>query len=289
MHRIKLLPLVFIILFFSMKSDKPAYILYDSKGKPADYKDLLKDALKSDVILFGEQHNDPIGHWLQLELTKELFNEKGKSLLLGAEMFESDNQLIINEYLADRMKPKSFESELKLWPNYQTDYKPLMEFARKNKIQFIATNVPRRYAALVNKSGFEVLDSLATEAKLLFAPLPVPYDPELKGYLEMMNIDVGPGVEKTPNLPKSQAIKDATMAHFIMKNYSSGKIVLHFNGSYHSDNYEGIVWYLKKADPSLKVLTISSVDQDTISSLKDEYKGVADYILCVPSNMTKTR
>lgn len=289
MHKIRLLVIALTLVFLSLRADKPAYKVYDTKGKSADYDDILKDALKADIILFGEQHNDPVIHWLQLQLTKDISREKGKDLILGAEMFETDNQLLINEYLAGRMKPKSFETEAKLWPNYTTDYKPLLEFARNNKIPFIATNVPRRYAALVNKSGFEVLDSLSPEAKTLFAPLPIQYDPELKCYKEMMNIDVGPGVEKTPNLPKSQAIKDATMAYFILKNYSKGKKFLHFNGSYHSDSYEGIGWYLKKSIPDLRILTISSIDQDTITPLKDESKGLGDYIICVPSDMTKTR
>ena len=92
----------------------------------------------------------------------------------------------------------------------------------------------------------------------------------------------------SPNLPKAQAIKDATMANSILKNWQKGQIVLHFNGSYHTDKYLGIIWYLKRHNPDAKVSTITTVQQDDISKLNDEYKGSADFIIVVPSSMTKT-
>ena len=156
-----------IILFAAtaMKMDKPAYKIFDIRGKSADYNDLLKSALEADLIFFGELHNSPICHWLEFELTKDLYAEKKETLIMGAEMFESDNQLILDEYLGGKMKEKTFETEAKLWDNYKTDYKPIVKFAVDRTIPFIATNVPRRYAALVNKEGFEALDSLSDEAK----------------------------------------------------------------------------------------------------------------------------
>lgn len=284
-----LIPIV--SLFFvltAMKSDKPAYQVFDSKGKKVKYKELVKDALNAEVIFFGELHNNPISHWMQFELTKDLYEEKQDNLVLGAEMFESDNQLLLDEYLAGYIKTKSFEDEARLWSNYKTDYKPLVEFAKENQLLFIATNVPRRYAALVNKKGLEGLDSLSNEAKKFIAPLPVNYDPEVSCYKSMIEMMGGMGGHVTANIPKAQAIKDATMAHFILENLPPGKTFIHYNGAYHSDNYEGIVWWLKQKKPELNILTITTVEQDTISSLSDESLNIADYIICVPSDMTKT-
>ncbi len=233
---------------------------------------MVEDALKADIVFFGEQHNNPISHWLELELTKDLYAEKNGNLILGAEMFETDNQLILDEYLSGQIAQKNFEKEAKLWDNYQTDYKPLVEFAKTNKLSFVATNIPRRYASLVNKKGFEGLDSLTSDAKKYIAPLPVKYDPELKGYKSMLEMmegqEGGAGGHVTENLPKAQAIKDATMANSILKYLKPGTTFLHYNGAYHSDNYEGIIWYLKQEKPELKVLTISTVEQDTIRSEK---------------------
>ena len=93
----------------------------------------------------------------------------------------------------------------------------------------------------------------------------------------------------TENLPKAQAIKDATMAWSILSHIQKGKVFLHFNGSYHSDNFEGIIWYLKQANPDLKILTISSVEQADLDDLSKDSEGVADFILVVPESMTKTK
>ena len=281
--------LVVLIAATAMKSDKPAYQFFDVKGKKAGYEDMLKKAVQSDIVFFGEMHDSPICHWLELELTKDLFSEKTDQLVLGAEMFEADNQLLLNEYMSGKVKEKNFEEEARLWKNYKTDYKPLVKFAFDHKIPFIATNVPRRYASLVNKQGFVALDSLSAEAKTYFAPLPIPFDPELPGYKGM--IDMMRSIDSahaTVNIAQAQALKDATMAYFILRNYKQGKLFLHYNGSYHSENFEGIVWYIKQANPDLKILTIASTEQDDLDSLKSESLGIADFVLCVPSSMTKT-
>ena len=90
------------------------------------------------------------------------------------------------------------------------------------------------------------------------------------------------------NLPKAQAIKDATMAHFILKNYREGSTFIHYNGTYHSDNFEGIAWHLKQANPNLKIITIATVEQEKIDTLSKESVGTASFIVCTPESMTKT-
>jgi len=287
MKKLFLLVLGFAMLT-SMTSDLPSYVIYNSKGKPVDFKKLVKEASHADVVLFGELHNSPICHWLQLELTRSLYKEKKNQLIMGAEMFEADNSLIVSEYLHGKVKDKNFEAEARLWPNYKTDYKPLLEFARDSNLRFIATNIPRRYASLVNRQGFEGLDSLDAEAKRYIAPLPIAYDPELPGYKGMIEMMGGSGGHVTENLPKAQAAKDATMAYFIAQNISRGQTFIHFHGTYHSDNYEGIVWYLKRLKPELKILTINSSEQDDLDSLRKENEGKADFIIAVPTSMTKT-
>jgi uncharacterized iron-regulated protein len=272
-----------------MKSDKPAYLIFSEKGKQADYSDILKAAKDADIVFFGELHDMPICHWLELELAQDLYKERGKNLVLGAEMFEADNQLILNEYLSGLIKDKNFEAEARLWPNYKTDYKPLLVMARDSGIRFIATNVPRRYATMVNKSGFGILETLDPEARKFIAPSPIKYDPELQCYKEITQAMGDPAMHVTDSIGQAQAIKDASMAHFIAANWTPGNTMLHFNGSYHSDRFQSILWYLKLTNPSLRIVTISSVQQKDISKLDDESKGLADYIIVIPETMTKTR
>lgn len=238
---------------------------------------------KSDIVLFGEHHNNSIVHWLQLETTIDLAKIKG--LTLGAEMFEADNQIQLNEYLVGKIDQKAFDTVARLWQNYPTDYKPLVDFAKNNKLEFIATNIPRRFASNVFRGGFESLETLSAEEKTWVAPLPIKYDASLPGYVKMKEMMGGHGGD---NLPKAQAVKDATMGYFILKNREPNKIFIHYNGSYHSDNYEGINWYLKKGEPNLKIVTVSILEQDNIKEFNPEEKLKADFIIVVPTTMTKT-
>jgi uncharacterized iron-regulated protein len=262
---------------------KPAYQIFDSKGKRTNYGKMLKAVAENDVVLFGEFHNNPIAHWLQLELSRDLFSKR--QIALGAEMFEQDNQQALDLYLSGAITAKGLDSMARLWSNYKTDYAPLVNFAKENKISFAATNVPRRYASMVARGSFSALDTLRLAERAWIAPLPIAYDSSLPGYQKMLTMM--PGHSGT-NLPKAQALKDATMAHFILKNYKQGSLFLHFNGAYHSDNYEGVLWYLKQARPTLKYATISTVSQKDISKLLAENRGKADFIICVDEDMTTT-
>jgi uncharacterized iron-regulated protein len=285
--------ILFIGLFListAVSAKKPAYEIFNPKGKSSKYSKLLKEAQKADIILFGELHNNPISHWLQLELAKDLHSLFGDSLILGAEMFESDNALLLQEYVSGAIRTRNFEAEAKLWPNYKTDIKPLVEFARENKLDFIATNVPRRYAATVNFGGFEALEELSNEAKSLIPPLPVAFDPELPQYMKIAEMMGGGqmGDHANSNIVKAQALKDATMAHFILENFEPGKVFLHFHGSFHSDFYEGIMWYLLQQNPDLTILTIASTELDDDGNLPEDKIGAADFIIATPASMTKT-
>jgi uncharacterized iron-regulated protein len=292
MKKIFLILIAFILLT-AAKEDRPAYRLYNAKGKSVGYNDLLKAAAESDIVFFGEIHNNPICHWLELQLTEDLFREKGQKLVLGAEMLERDNQLLLNEYLSGMIRKKDFEAEAKLWPNYKTDYAPLVDFAKENGIKFVATNIPRRFAAIVNLKGLAGLDSINAVERGMIAPLPLKYNPSLKCYREIAEMTGAGSMHNTENLARAQAIKDATMAHFILKNRQEDQLFLHYNGSYHSESHEGLVWYAteynKRTAVTLRILVIASVEQDTISSLSPDNTGKGDFILCIPSDMTKTQ
>lgn len=273
-----------LLLFsFAGAQDKQPYQLYNAKGKKTTYKKLLETAEGADVVLFGEHHDDALIHWLELEFTKDLFEKK--KLVMGAEMIEADNQDELNSYLNGAINQKAFDTLARLWNNHKTDYKPLVDFAKSKNIKFIATNVPRRYASMVYKKGFGALDSLPAAEKAWIAPLPIAYDATLPGYVKMLEMMGGHGGD---NLPKAQAVKDATMAHFIAKNIEKGSVFIHYNGTYHSDNYEGINWYLKREKPQVKIITIAAVTQADIMSLEQEHLNKADFILVVDEDMTKT-
>lgn len=281
----KLNVFLFLVLFTTclFSQNKPAYKLYNSNGRKVSYKKMIRKLKKADVVLFGEYHNNPITHWLQYEVTKDLHSLR--SLILGAEMLERDNQQVVNSYLENKLSSKQLSKQARLWHNFKTDYKPLLDFAKENQLKFIATNIPRRYAKQVYKNGFKVLDTLPSNEKSWIAPLPIKYNPQLPSYKRMTTMMKGHGGK---NLPKAQAIKDATMAYSIISNFKKGKLLIHYNGAYHSDNYEGIYWYLKQKQPHLKIATITTLSQENVKKFNREQRKKADFIIVVSKTMTTT-
>ncbi|MDX1350518.1 MAG: ChaN family lipoprotein [Putridiphycobacter sp.] len=261
-----------------------SYQLYTKEGKKTSFDKMVKTLSETHYIFFGEEHNNTIAHWLQLELTQELYMIHKRKLVLGGEMFEADNQYILNEYLSAYISPRNFQNEMRLWSNYNTDYKPLIELAKTENIPFIATNIPRRYANMTYKKGIESLEKLSDLAKSFIVPLNTfAFDSTVACYKNMITMEHG-GI----NMATAQAIKDATMAHFIYKNSNPTTHFLHFNGSYHSNNREGIIYYLKQKVADNLIGTITTVTQSNLSELEKDNLGLADFIICVKSTVTTT-
>ncbi|MCB9197170.1 MAG: ChaN family lipoprotein [Flavobacteriales bacterium] len=284
MKKIILILLLFVVVL-STAQDK-AYEVYNASGKKVKFSAIHKKIQASNVVFFGELHDNPIAHWLELEVAKFMV-ENNQTVTFGAEMFERDEQIYLDKYLAGELSDMEFDSLAGLWNNFFTDYLPVVDLAKNSNSKFIATNVVRRYASQVYKYGLESLDTLSAEVKSNLAPLPIEFDINVKCYKEMMEMMGGHGGE---NFPKAQAIKDATMAYFIITNYqkSNDAKFFHMNGSYHSDNHEGIIWYLKRYAPDLSIMNITVVLQSDISKLNEENKGKADFIIVVDEDMTST-
>ena len=283
----------FVLLSFintAIAQDKPAYQLFKSNGKVAKYEKMIKDLAESDMVFFGEYHNNPISHWLQLEMSKSFFEIKGEQLFFGAEMFENGNQLVLDEYLQDFYPEDKMLPEItQLWSNYKTDYKPLVNFAKDNNLRFIATNIPRRYASMLNKKGMNALKELSPEALAMIGPdLETFFDPTVKAYAEMADKMGGHVPPNMLNIQIAQAAKDATMAHFSLKNFKPGDFLFHFQGSYHSNYNQGIIWWINKIQPGLNIKSITTVMQSEWDEMTKEDKAeIANYIIVVADSMTR--
>lgn len=280
------------IATFTLAQNKPAYQLFDNRGKQADYDKMIRDLAKSDMVFFGEYHTNPISHWLQLEMCHSFYEIKGQDLYLGAEMFENGNQLVIDEYLQDLYPEDKMLPEItQLWSNYQTDYKPLLDFAKDKNLRFIATNIPRRYASLIHKKGIESLQLLSPEARAMIGPdLEKYFDPTVKAYAEMgkaMGDHIPPNML---NIQTAQAAKDATMAHFSIESFQPGNLLFHFQGSYHSNYSQGIIWWINQIRPGFTIKSITTLTEKEWKELsKEDRESIADYIIVVADRMTQTK
>ncbi len=286
MRKITLVLLACLCAVVSSAQEKHAYRIFTKEGERADYGIMLKALMKAEIIFIGETHNCPVAHWIEYEVASDVAKKHPDGLVLGAEMLERDNQLLVDEYTSGLISSDRFETEAKLWDNHYTDYAPLLYLARDKGLRFVATNVPRRYASFVKDNGLEALETLSDDAKSLMAPLPIAFDEssadnEMFGFMNMMS-----GHEGSSHYAQAQALKDATMAWSIAQNFE--RRFIHFNGNFHSDNDEGIIPYLNIYLPGKSVVTVCCVRQEDIDKLDKENRGRADFIICVPETMTMT-
>lgn len=286
--------LVLLILILSLNGFKAqdfrSYQFFDKKSKAVSPEKVMKQLVDYDVIFIGEHHDNSINHWLEKKITEALFDQKKGQIILGAEMFERDNQKALDSYLVGKIDPKVMKDSVRLWKNYETDYRPLVDFAKDNRLKFIATNVPRKYASQTSKSGIESLNQLPENEKKFIAKLPIEVTLETPGYKEMKSL-MGDHVDelKLMNFISAQAIKDATMAESIFNNLQAGKTFIHYNGDYHSKQYGGIYWYLKKKNPNLKIAVISVFESEKSELVLPEKDFIpTEFNLVIPNDMTKT-
>ncbi|POY35405.1 hypothetical protein C3K47_15195 [Solitalea longa] len=254
------------------------YKIYSVKDrKQVDLAQVIKYANKFQVVQFGEEHNDSVGHFLELSILKELNGAYGSKLALSMEMFERDVQLVLDEYLSGLIKEKNFITEARCWKNY-SDYKPLVEFAKEKNLKVIAANAPARYVNRVTRLGLGSLNYLSDDAKKWLPGLPIDtltgayYDK----FLQTMGDHTIPGLQ----IYQSQNLWDATMADAIStflrkkKDYK----ILQLNGRFHSDEYLGTCYRLKKAGVS--VMTISCFSDDSFDNPDfAKYLNLADFVI----------
>lgn len=286
MRKILIVVVCGFIALMASAQEKPAYRIFTGDGEKTDYGLMLKSLSKADVVFIGETHNCPIAHWMEVSIVGDIAEKSSKGLVIGAEMLERDNQLLVDEYVSGMISSDRFETEAKLWNNHYTDYAPLLYLAREKGLRFVATNVPRRYASYVKDNGLAALEGLSDEAKALMAPLPVEFDEstaenEMFGFMNMMG-----GHGNTSHYAEAQALKDATMAWSIAQNFD--RRFIHINGNFHSDNAGGIIPYLEKYLPGKHIVTVCCVRQEEIDRLDKENAGRADFVVCVPEDMTMT-
>lgn len=283
----KYLVLCLLMCSGAYAQDLEAFRIFDSKGKEVSFQKMMNKLSQNQVILFGEFHDNPISHWLELNVLLELNKRvKGPKLAVGFEMFELHQVKALKDYIATKSY-KALKDSTELWTNFKTDYKPVLDSAIVlGNIPF-AANVPRKYASLVFKKGLAALDSLSPDQKKLLAPLPFPFDSTLTQYVDL--IKMGKEMHASGmNFAYAQAIKDATMGYSISQHVKNGEKVYFLNGAFHSDFHQGIMWYVEQYAAGTKVGTITTVSQKDVRKLQKEHLNRADFIVVVNETMLST-
>ena len=230
-------------------------------------EEIMFDLLsKVDVVFIGEQHDNKFDHEIELLILKEL--SKRRKVVLSLEMFEKDVQNIVDDYLQKRITEEQFLSRSRPWPNYKSDYRPLIEYARENGIPVIASNIPRKIANEIARQK-PISDST-------FLPDTVFLDDvnyKKRFFETMMKMGHVNDVNMVANYYKSQCYKDGVMAHSIIEYLDKypDHLIISINGNFHSDFHSGIPYQLSKINSNLKIFVITIKDQ--------KVKNAGDFII----------
>jgi len=247
-------------------------VVASATGKTVPFAEMVTAASEADVVFFGEQHDDAETHRAELALLTGI-GERRQKVVLSLEMFERDVQPLIDAYLAGGISEADFRAQSRPWPNYESDYRPLLELAKAKRWPVIAANVPRRLASMVSRRGLAGVDSLSIdERRLVAVELQCPQDQYYRNFLEAMG--GGHGAPASPHSESSandgmmdrfyqaQCVKDETMAESIVagRNAAGGDaIVVHFNGAFHSDYGLGTADRVRRRVAGVKTVVVSAV------------------------------
>jgi uncharacterized iron-regulated protein len=222
------------------------YKIYNTaKRALATPDDIINDMTKADVLFFGEEHNDSTGHYLENVLFKKLAAKYPAQAALSLEMFQTDCQTIMNEYLAGLIREKNLITEGRAWNNYK-DYRPMVELAKASQLPVIAANAPTRYTNMVTRAGLAELQKLDAIGKGWLAPLPIDTATGIY-YEKFVTIMGGHAAMGNLKIYQSQNLWDATMGYSIAQFYKAHKgfKIFQINGGFHSEEKLGTVAQLK--------------------------------------------
>ncbi len=268
--------------------------VYDARGNAASVEQIITALDDYEVVFLGENHDDATAHRLEAEIFQKAFERYGKSrkVALSMEMFERDTQIIVDEYLKDLITEKKFLDDSRPWNNYQSDYRPLVEFAKSNKLSVIAANAPRRYVNMVSRNGRDSLNQLSPLAKTWLAPLP--YAAPSADYAKKFNALMGSMKSETAapsKILEAQALWDATMAFSIADHLKKEKnaLVVHVNGSFHTENRLGTAEQFLKLHPKAKVLVVTMRSEENYTDFdKTKHQSLGDFVILTDAKLPRS-
>lgn len=292
--------------------------VFTGEGEPATLEDVVRAMAGVDVVLVGEIHTDPVGHWIEAELVREALaltgagDEHGavRTMALSLEMFERDVQGILDEYLRDLITEDQFLASARPWEHYDPDYEPMVEMAKAAGVPVVAANAPRRYVNRVSRLGRESLDDLSYWALSFLPPLPYPqptdaYRAEWNALMSGMTMESecpAPEEKEPPSEPphapppgmpthmgsfmengiQAQTLWDASMAHAVTTFLDGhpGALVLHMVGGFHVQNFTGIPEKVQFYRPGTRSLVVHmDLAEDFTNFTPSEHAGRGDFVI----------
>ena len=242
----------------------PHRVFDTHSGQWTGLEELAAGLADVDVVFFGEQHDDAGTHAMQRALLESL--ARRRPVVLSLEMFERDVQQQLDAYLAGTISEDSLLATSRPWPNYDTDYRPAVEWARINGWPVIAANIPRPIASAIARGGLAALDTLGARRGLAAEEHQCVAGEYFDRFAETMREHVPGDTEEAraaslQRYYESQCLKDETMAESIVRARAiyGDTLIVHLNGAFHSDYGLGTAERVARRDPSIRIAVISAL------------------------------
>lgn len=249
------------------------YQLYSPEQQAISPFSLPNEIKQADVILVGEWHTHAGIHRFQTELLKQRLNDT-KEITLSMEQFSRDKQSTVNAYLAGEIGEQVLISQANAWPNYESDYRPLVELAKANQLDIIAANAPKPFVRCIGRQGLSYLDKLNADQRQQLA---TNIDTTTRPYKEKFMASMHHGKpEQTERQYAAQITWDETMAESIV-NYLErhpNKQIIHVAGKFHTEQGLGTKASLLMRNPNLNVVVITPTGTPL-----ETVEGGEDYLL----------
>ena len=236
------------------------YQLFSPRATPISLHQLPQDILQADVILVGEIHSHTGVHHFQTDLFNTL-SAQGRTTALSMEQFSRDSQPVINQYLNGEIGEQTLIKEANAWPNYESDYRPIVELAKARQLDIIAANAPKNIVRCIGKQGISYLDKLNPEQRTMVA---IHINTQASPYKDKFMSSMHHGVsEKAERYYAAQITWDETMAESITDylQFNPKAQVLHIGGRFHIEQGLGIKASILARQPNLKVVVVTPYDK----------------------------
>lgn len=267
--------------------------VYDTRKKQfIDFEALASRLASADIVFVGEQHDDPATHRMELAILEGMARRRD-SVVLALEMWERDVQPLLDRYLAGSATEEELMKDGRPWKNYASDYRPLVELARAHSWPVVASNTPRMLASLVSGQGLSALDTLPAGVRLqVAATIACPEDEYFEKFRAVMGdmsshqsgaVSPDSAAVRLMRIYHAQCIKDETMGESVARAWRPGRLVVHYNGAFHSDFKLGTAERARQRAAGAKVVVVIALpvpDLDRLDPSREERKR-ADYLLYV--------
>ena len=253
-------------------------------GRVATWSDLMEGIAWADVVVLGEEHDDATAHRFQLAVVEEMLATWPKTTI-ALEMVERDEQIALDAYLAGEQDQEDFLAIVagseEGRETFAAFYLPIVDAAAEQGTPVVAANAPRRHVRTARLEGYASLRSLDAEQKAHFD---IPSSLDEGAYREaieelMRENDVVASRDDVDAVLRAQQLWDRTMALSLLRALDKGmtKAVL-LVGRFHGDFKRGLIAQLRKEDPFLHILYVSSINVDA-RTLLDQDEGRADIVV----------